>query len=307
MAYSRGRIKLPSNKNYHECYICGSCSYSDCYQSGEHFFHKICYEYLKNDRALKGYDGIEEKVNSLIEKIYKGHRFRKVLHFILRKLPGDINIEIAYLTDLEERLYDLEENEYNKFRNKKLKALYNFWGSYEFDSNKGYPPDWRKRRDFVLQRDKICQDCECEIENNFVVHHEKPVGANGIYDHKVDNLVLLCNECHNERHGGEPYTGPHEPPELPTYFIYIAQVINDNRSINNTAKRKVVWFNYTQHEGYKSIRAVLPHRTFHKNYHNYLTGYCYLREERRTFRIDRIENLEIINKNEIPDGGGKLL
>jgi len=63
-----------------------------------------------------------------------------------------------------------------------------------------YPPDWRKRRKLVLRRDRFtCQDCGgsdpvAELE----VHHRVPISDGG--SHELNNLVTLCDGCHDGRH-----------------------------------------------------------------------------------------------------------
>jgi predicted DNA-binding transcriptional regulator YafY len=42
-------------------------------------------------------------------------------------------------------------------------------------------------------------------------------------------------------------------------------------------------------------RIIEPYNLFERLGNNYLESYCYLREELRTFRIDRIESIEILN------------
>lgn len=48
----------------------------------------------------------------------------------------------------------------------------------------------------------ICSDCGSQ--NAKEVHHIIPVTESNVHDPEItlnpDNLVLLCNECHNKRH-----------------------------------------------------------------------------------------------------------
>ena len=129
-------------------------------------------------------------------------------------------------------------------------------------------------------------------------------------------IVTLCYDCHEKRHGYIPTHGElpnhHQQSNYTDKFIRINEVINYNKTINNARKHRIIEFGYTQSEGFKSIRAVLPKFTYKKNINEYLYGYCYLRKARKewplvNFRLDKMCNMKIINKHEIPKGGGKRL
>ncbi len=97
-----------------------------------------------------------------------------------------------------------------------IKKAHEQWVNLEEPANrnaKGYPPDWKLRRFEVYERDKgKCRECGNEtgrIQGLFPgasikvlvechIHHVKPVSKGG--NHALDNLVLLCEECHIEKH-----------------------------------------------------------------------------------------------------------
>lgn len=75
-------------------------------------------------------------------------------------------------------------------------------------TEKGYPTDWERRRWEVFIRAKgRCAYCGNEtgkslgeylILRGAHVHHMKAISQGG--DHSIDNLELLCDECHIEKH-----------------------------------------------------------------------------------------------------------
>jgi hypothetical protein len=60
------------------------------------------------------------------------------------------------------------------------------------------PPDWKKRREKVLERDN--HSCRiCGSRKGLHVHHIVPQSKKG--SHKLENLVSLCPRCHSDQPG----------------------------------------------------------------------------------------------------------
>ena len=59
------------------------------------------------------------------------------------------------------------------------------------------PDDWEHRRECIIERDKFCQMCGQEPIDGiiFSVHHIVPREDGGTHDY--DNLILLCDKCHD--------------------------------------------------------------------------------------------------------------
>ena len=53
-----------------------------------------------------------------------------------------------------------------------------------------------------------------------------------------------------------------------------------------------VTLKYVNHEGVATTREVLVNEVFASNANFYILGYCSLREQRRTFRVDRIQGID---------------
>lgn len=62
---------------------------------------------------------------------------------------------------------------------------------------------WKQQRRHALDRDRYsCRDCGARAEE---VHHIVELSPSNIADYNItlslSNLVSLCHECHNKRHG----------------------------------------------------------------------------------------------------------
>ncbi len=64
-----------------------------------------------------------------------------------------------------------------------------------------YPPDWEARKEAIKRRDHYtCQDYGIEAGEGKMqdVHHITHLSDDG--SNRLDNLELLCIDCHNDRH-----------------------------------------------------------------------------------------------------------
>jgi len=71
---------------------------------------------------------------------------------------------------------------------------------------------WRRKRLYILMRDKYCQEClrRKRLRQANTVHHIKPLEVAPELALVDDNLESLCASCHNilhpEKHGGKAIT-----------------------------------------------------------------------------------------------------
>lgn len=68
---------------------------------------------------------------------------------------------------------------------------------------------WKEKRKYIMHRDKyLCQECKKYGKNKeaYLVHHIKEVEEYPELKLKNDNLVSVCNSCHNKLH---PEKGGH--------------------------------------------------------------------------------------------------
>lgn len=67
--------------------------------------------------------------------------------------------------------------------------------------------------------------------------------------------------------------------------------------------RRRIWFRYSRPDGDETAREVDPYGVVSIFGRWYLHGWCYLRQARRTFRVDRIRRVDILPHGfEMPDG-----
>ena len=190
--------------------------------------------------------------------------------------------------NIEHKLVSLN-HESQKIQNLKYK-IYSYWPEY--------PPDWDDRRREVIEKaEEKCEECgQPEEYMGLHVHHIKFRGRGG--SHKISNLIALCEYCHEKKHGGRSFNYNKKSYRPSAYPERI-------KTINNAIKRKKnLVFNYYKIEQKKWMkRKVNPNKLTKEIWIDgktkfvldklYLVGHCYLRDDRRTFRLDRMKGLKI--------------
>ena len=62
-------------------------------------------------------------------------------------------------------------------------------------------PKWQKRRLEIMERDNFtCQICGCK-DKTLHVHHTIYIPKREIWDYEDNQLITLCEDCHNNEHG----------------------------------------------------------------------------------------------------------
>lgn len=62
-------------------------------------------------------------------------------------------------------------------------------------------PKWQKRRLEILNRDNFtCQICGC-TERTLHVHHTIYIPGRKVWEYKDNQLITLCEDCHQKEHG----------------------------------------------------------------------------------------------------------
>ena len=85
------------------------------------------------------------------------------------------------------------------------------------------------------------------------------------------------------------YKSKNTQESLPNLLQTILSSIND---------KLIIEINYTNIDNKKSKRALEAVGVTYTHPHWYLSAWCYLREEYRVFRLDRIEHIEITNNKQ---------
>jgi len=279
-----GKCGAPLNDNFDisptlnaNCVICGSNYGATEVLLNNAVYHKPCYEKLKNDIEKTDLEikRKEDKINQLESEIDKAS-----------KLIYKIMTSFRKRTDLEfiKREIELTKNNINKLLNKdkKLKEilfnLYTFWPTY--------PPDWDDRRARILSKTQYCEQCG-EAYTKLHIHHRIPLSKGG--NHAIDNLMLLCEDCHSKIHGGLEfsYTNNQEIGTFVKRLKLIRKAINEHN---------IIHFQYRKYNGEKSVRSIIPKglKMIKKSLCVY--GYCYLRNDLRIFAIKRMRAVKIVSE-----------
>jgi hypothetical protein len=270
------------------CCICRQATPTDGNLSDGTVFHRICYARLidKVKRARQAEMALFAqlrqplKFGDQVASLFSGQSRRRIA------------LHRQILTDRIEQLRG--EQEQLKID---ITQLHDFWLKY--------PPDWDQRRSLVRARDGYgC--AECGVGGQLHLHHRRPLGQGGT--NRIDNLVLLCASCHSAAHGGAhfKFNGPQNIDDgAPNAFERKVALINKAIS----AKRDI-HFRYKKPNGATTHRTIAPRELRKLNSAELrallgpktkiplegrlcVFGHCHLREEKRTFAIDRISSLRL--------------
>jgi len=166
-----------------------------------------------------------------------------------------------------------------------------------------YPPDWSTRRASAWTAGGgACS--ECGDRGALDVHHLRPIREGGT--HRLENLVLLCRDCHQEAHGGcdlglaQVGVEDHKTTAIEKRIRKIRSAIDRGQSIH---------FKYTTGDGQETKRTVRPHdiRKLNAEEIERLTGkqvdregalcmfgYCQLRKDDRCFAVSRMRGVKLV-------------
>lgn len=73
-------------------------------------------------------------------------------------------------------------------------------------SERGYDTQWQRFREIYMRGHPLCVMCESKgyIVKADLIHHEKPLNEGGD-KYADDNLMSLCNDCHESIHGKDRF------------------------------------------------------------------------------------------------------
>jgi len=149
---------------------------------------------------------------------------------------------------------------------------------------------WGKIREEVFRR---CHNCcaNCGSVENLTVHHKQPLSLGG--DNNIDNLILLCKECHEGGHGRKFLNRPFESDGDYGRRLSVSKkvaIINDA-----IKKQESIQIKYTDMHGVRSVRTIHPSKIKRRNRSVYTQALCDLDNDVRIFRLSR---MKILKKNE---------
>ena len=69
-------------------------------------------------------------------------------------------------------------------------------------AQRGYDYRWQQLRAYKLRVNPLCEDCEAEhrVVAATMVHHADPISEGGAALPPLEELVSLCQTCHDRRH-----------------------------------------------------------------------------------------------------------
>ncbi|MDO8650228.1 MAG: HNH endonuclease [Candidatus Berkelbacteria bacterium] len=144
---------------------------------------------------------------------------------------------------------------------------------------------WPSLRAKVIQRDGgKCTNCGTQL--SLQAHHIIPLSLGG--KNVMENLTTLCKDCHQNRHN-RTFSDNVERDDLRSYgFNY--KVKDSKISIINSSLRSGddLVIDYLDKNNQSTNRRITPKGIVCESGQYYLSSYCHLRNEGRTFRISRI-------------------
>jgi hypothetical protein len=264
-----------------KCFICSkSCTENNNLQNG-YRYHNQCLKSLISTETKfiseinslkKQINSLSIKINELIENRTLWQKIRGITPLGLDKLSQTIKQLYTKLNELE-RLNEIELNR----RKTRLTELYDYWLYY--------PPDWDDRRRKLLNITPYCNDCKRGYPqvDSLHIHHIVPISNGGT--HKLANLVVLCQPCHQDRHS----------------FSFNSTVNSTNHddkvSLINDAisKKQYLSFKYKVYEGNYDNHIISPISLKHQNGKLTLIGDCHITQTNRSFQIKYIYKLQQIS------------
>lgn len=146
------------------------------------------------------------------------------------------------------------------------------------------------REQAKINADYCCQECGCGSMDELHVHHIKPKKLGG--KDNIENLKVLCKECHEHEHGYEFKDNDAE------YSTTRKRYKNSKVEIIGTAIEcnSDLEIDYVKVNGEQVIRKIKPKEMYvGENRNHYLIAFDYFRNDKRTFRVSRIKKIGITN------------
>jgi len=255
------------------CSICNSSCSNGILLSNGAIIHKECYDGIleKKQSAYNKMDDYDNKIlktekqlNSITKKMLRVIGRKSEKDELLKKHLKSFRLWISFcVSDI-------------KNLDKQLRLLYDYWLDY--------PPDMDERRKSLIEEINYCEDCG-ENDNRIHIHHKTPVSKGG--SHKRDNLKVLCEDCHQSKHKHKfSYSDDFKKPtEFKVKYDKLRKAIDENGTVT---------FEYKKFEGERSTRTIKPEGFKLPGKSLCVYGYCFLRNDKRTFAIRRMTKL-IIN------------
>lgn len=277
--------KTVNENNTKSCLLCNNFARGDLIitlSSGE-IIHQACLD-LQVDKIQKTVNKINNLHSKLNEAKYKLKKSTSLKSRILVGVLKNKDYSKEIKTSIRSINKEIENSQIllDNFE-RKLTNIYDYWLDY--------PPDWDDRRTKVKKRDgESCSRC-FSTSKELHVHHKVPLSRGGT--NKIENLVLLCKDCHSEEHGRDLSL------EFRNNGTAFSRRVNDIRKAIEQGKRVVFLYKKPDETSYTK-RTISPEdlveidHTHDNNKTLCVYGFCELRQANRNFAIKRMKGLKII-------------
>lgn len=265
------------------CLLCNLVSYgSQITLSNGTFIHTSCHNKLTSKIQQK-----KTEINELSSELWSCNskiQETTTLGYRLKSWWSGGKIDVDAISQRRSELKSLKKTADPELRlmQLKLESLYDYWPET--------PPDWDVRREKVADRSGYhCQKCSSSRNVEKHVHHKIPVSRGG--NHRTENLEYLCLKCHKKEHQGRDVSvsdkvmTPVNRPVFSDRLDLIRHAID---------KKLIISFNYEKFEGDRSTRSINPSELFQKKTTLCVRGFCYFRNEDRSFAIKRMNAVKIV-------------
>jgi hypothetical protein len=264
------------------CLLCEKNGTSDVVSlTNGNFVHHKC-----SDQKIKKYLEKKDQLIGIQNSIWEIERDIEKNRGLLRSLFGGEK-KINHLKDIMVQKNESAINIKNELRNfsKKYEKILDFWPDY--------PADWEERRERHIEiYGSRCE--QCKSTSVIQLHHIKPLKKGG--GHKTDNLLILCRDCHQNKHKHSFEKTINKENTLNYNSDFEKKIDQIRNAIYSKSKIKI---SYKNMSGKRSTRDILPKRLIapgdssdlgtHTNL--CVNAFCYKRNEDRIFAIINITKI----------------
>ena len=154
-----------------------------------------------------------------------------------------------------------------------------------------YPPDWGSRaRKIRARAGYICEDCDSK-DQVLHVHHIMPISSGG--NHADDNLICLCEFCHQGYHKNWPLGRGSRKTGVKRKSFYQIKVERILQAINE--KRDIKFDYVNQKDEEKFGRCATPIRLERNEFgYQMLSARCHIDKIKKSFGVHRMTKLSVL-------------